>query len=286
MKKSFYLTLLLLCFGWVCAADATVVRILTPLGLIDVKLYDDAAPQTVTNFLTYVNRGDYNNSFFHRSVPGFIIQGGGYQVDLNVGEVHAIETDSPVVNEYSPLRSNVRGTIAMAKVGNDPNSATSQWFLNLADNGANLDYQNGGFTVFGRIIGRGLEVADAVAGLTIVNAGSPFSDLPLLSPPQNGQIMLSQLVLCSSVAVLATETASSVDRVMNFLEQQFPEYVAPAGAETGLFDGYSFRYYSGTNSYVGIRDGHVYYLGTASQNEILDIGSLDEWYNQAVSAGY
>lgn len=278
------LCLLLLCFT--LPASATVVRMLTPLGLIDINLYNAEAPQTVTNFLAYTNRGDYNGSFIHRSVPGFILQGGGYKVDTTSGSILSLVTDPPVINEYSPLRSNLRGTIAMAKVSGDPDSATSQWFFNLNDNSATLDNQNSGFTVFGKVMGRGMEVVDALSQLTIVNAGGSFSALPLLSAPVDGSITLGQLVNLSRVAVLPTTEAEPIDRVFNYLEQNFPEFIAPAGNATDLFEGYSFRYYSGTNSYVGIRDGRVYYLGSASNNEILDVGAFTDWYNQAVAEGY
>ena len=81
--------------------------------------------------------------------------------------------------QNEPFISNIRGTIAMAKLGGDPNSATSQWFINLADNSANLDTQNGGFTVFGHVTGNGMSVADAIAMLNRVNVGSPFDALPV-----------------------------------------------------------------------------------------------------------
>jgi cyclophilin family peptidyl-prolyl cis-trans isomerase len=278
------LCLLLLC----CAipSSATVVRMLTPLGLIDINLYDDEAPETVTNFLAYVNRGDYDGSFIHRSKPSFVLQGGGYTVDTGSGSILTIAKDSPVVNEYSPLRSNLRGTIAMAKVANVPDSATSQWFFNLNDNSAILDSQNSGFAVFGEVMGRGMEVVDALAQLTIVNAGGVFTDLPLLSDPVDGSITLGQLVNLSSVAVLPTAEAELVDRVFNYLEQNFPEFIAPAGNATDLLAGYNYRYYPATNSYVGIRDGRIYYLGSASNNEILDIGAFTDWYNLATNEGY
>ena len=110
------------------------VRMQTDLGAIDIELFDTVAPQTVTNFMNYVNDGDYEGTFFHRSIPGFIVQGGGYISNTPSGSIltdgaSLIPTDPPVINEFN--LSNVRGTIAMAKVGGDPDSATSQWFFNL-----------------------------------------------------------------------------------------------------------------------------------------------------------
>lgn len=114
-------------------------------GITQVLLFDQAgagAPLTVQNFRNYVNDGDYTNSIIHRSMPGFVVQGGGFTVDglANVlaqtpssgaAGVSVIPTDPPVANEFSLDRSNLRGTIAMAKRGSDPNSATNQWFFNL-----------------------------------------------------------------------------------------------------------------------------------------------------------
>ncbi len=152
------------------------------MGDVVIELYDEQAPETVANFLDYVRDGDFNRSFIHRSDPGFIIQGGGYAfVD---GVVTPVPTDPPVVNE--PGISNLRGTVAMAKRSGDPNSATSQWFINLADNSAVLDGQNGGFTVFGEVTGNGMVVVDAIAALPVWNAGSPFTELPLRDYPGGG----------------------------------------------------------------------------------------------------
>ncbi len=154
-----------------------IARFHTDLGDIDVALFQDVAPNTVANFLGYVNRGAYDNSFIHRSPPAFIIQGGGYRFINN--QVTAIPPDPAVVNEFH--FSNKRGTIAMAKVAGNPNSATNQWFFNESDsNAANLDSQNGGFTVFGRIIsGSGLAAMDTIAAVPIYNEGAPFDQLPL-----------------------------------------------------------------------------------------------------------
>ena len=122
------------------------VHLNTNLGTIDVQLFPDAAPQTVANFLRYVNKGAYNNSIFHRSVSKFIIQGGGLRKDLK-----AIAADPPVVNEYKILEHSRDHRDGEGRCDN-PNSATNQWFFNLGNNSANLDSQNGGFTVFGRIV--------------------------------------------------------------------------------------------------------------------------------------
>lgn len=164
------------------AAGDTIVRMETSVGGFNVQLYDTAAPLTVTNFLNYVNRNDYNNSIIDRSVPGFVIQGGGYNCcDPFVGQPFAITADPPVQSEFDPSRSNVRGTIAMALLSGDPNSATSAWFFNLADNSANLDHQNGGFTVFGYVLDSGMDVVDAIAGLTINSLNPTFPNLPVFN---------------------------------------------------------------------------------------------------------
>jgi len=153
----------------------TLVRMLTTMGNIDLELFDDAAPQTVANFLNYVNDGDYQRTIIHRSIPGFVIQGGGFQLQSGTPRLVPVPTDPPVVNE--PGISNTRGTLAMAKLPGDPNSATSQWFINLADNGSNLDHQNGGFTVFGQVLD--MTPLDAMAAVPTFNFGGAFTDVPL-----------------------------------------------------------------------------------------------------------
>ena len=157
-------------------AEATIVEFQTVMGNFEVNLYDNATPATVANFLNYLNNGAFSDSIFHRSVPGFVIQGGGFHYN-GTAQFDAIATNAPVVNE--PQFANVRGTIAMAKLGGDPDSATSQWFFNLSDNTANLDGQNGGFSVFGQVVGNGMDVVDAIAALPTFAFSSPFGDLPL-----------------------------------------------------------------------------------------------------------
>jgi peptidyl-prolyl cis-trans isomerase A (cyclophilin A) len=157
----------------VCMETAT-------LGEFCVRLFPADAPQNVANFLKYVNDGDYNNTIIHRSVSGFVVQGGGFTYVTGQGPVE-VPKDAPVVNEFK--RSNVRYTLAMAKSEGNPNSATSEWFINLADNSANLDNQNGGFTVFAEVV-TGFSVVDAIARqptFDISNVlGGAFGSVPLL----------------------------------------------------------------------------------------------------------
>lgn len=140
-----------------------IVQLETDLGVIKLELFADDAPLTVENFLFYVKNGFYNDTFFHRRVENFVLQGGGFAFDPEKGDflsdgTYRIFQGSPVKNE--PGISNIRGTVAMAKLGGDPDSATNQWFFNLADNSANLDSQNGGFTVFGQVIEDGMTLVD------------------------------------------------------------------------------------------------------------------------------
>src|SRR5688572_25030100 len=155
-------------------SGAFVYVIETPLGDIPVELYPNMAPQTVANFQAYADSGDWDGSLVHRSVPGFVIQGGGFR---EVGGAYAtIPTDPPVPNE--PCLSNTAGTIAMARIGGQPNSATSQWFINLVNN-TSLNSVDGGFTAFGRVVGGGMDVAQDIASLPI------FDTLAYLQLPFN-----------------------------------------------------------------------------------------------------
>jgi cyclophilin family peptidyl-prolyl cis-trans isomerase len=270
-------------------SSATVVRMQTTLGVIDVQLFDAAAPLTVANFLSYANSGAYNSSFFHRSVPGFIIQGGGFTYDT---QVNTIPTKPPVVNEFSASRSNLRGTIAMAKLGSDPNSATDQWFFNLANNASNLDNQNGGFTVFGQVIGEGMKVVDAIAALTTVNAGGALTNLPYIPPINNKTLVKANFVLVNTVSVSQPTATSDSDRIFAYLESTYPQYIAPANSlsanngASGNYSGYYYRYYPTNNAYVGTSNGVVYYLGPLFNNQITALGTVAEWLAKAASAGY
>ena len=193
------------------SSHATIVEIDTSMGKVQVNLYDDTTPATVENFLNYVNNSDYNNVIFHRSVPGFVVQGGGFVYDFTptLGEVN---TNAPVVNE--PVYSNVRGTIAMAKLAGDPNSADSQFFFNLVDNSANLDGQNGGFSVFGQVVA-GMEVVDAISELPRTG---DFGGLPLRNfPPADTTDFVpteEHYVLINTIDIIdaATDTATGLTR--------------------------------------------------------------------------
>jgi cyclophilin family peptidyl-prolyl cis-trans isomerase len=192
-------------------AQATTVRLQTTQGAIEINLYDNAAPITVANFLAYVRSGAYTDSLIHRSVPGFIIQGGGYTWVGGNTSVAEVPARAPIQNEFSASRSNLRGTIAMAKLGGDPNSATSQWFINLANNASILDGQNGGFTVFGQIAPESMAVVDAIAALPIVNAGGAFNELPLTSVPANGAAILkANLSLVQSATIKSSNVKPGV----------------------------------------------------------------------------
>ena len=174
-----------------CVQADTQVALVTPLGEIRVQLHADK-PETVGNFLAYINSGRFTNSLAQRLVPGFVLQGGGHTLQGNT--VTDVPTFGQIVNEYSvgQIRSNVFGTLAMARVGGSVNSATSQWFFNLGNN-SSLDSVDGGFTVFGDVIA-GADVltlfnttfnAQGTGGRGIYDAssqlGGDFTTMPLLA---------------------------------------------------------------------------------------------------------
>jgi peptidyl-prolyl cis-trans isomerase A (cyclophilin A) len=156
------------------------VRLDTSAGPIHIELFDRQAPRTVANFFNYVLAGQYNNSIFHRSVPGFVLQGGGFTFRSGPPSLVTMIPERPTVqNEFGP--SNTRGTIAMALKGSDINSATDQFFFNLVDNSSSLDGQS--FTVFGKLVGPAdQQVVDALAAIPTRDESSvngAFSTLPL-----------------------------------------------------------------------------------------------------------
>ncbi len=182
-------------------AAPQIVRFHTNRGDIDVTMIPESAPKNVANFLKYMNKGAYNNSIIHRSLPNFAIQGGGYQLIDHKRVV--ISPDAAVTNEYG--LSNLRGTLAMALLPGEKNSATSQWFFNLGSNtGLNVSSNGDGpYTVFGRInSSAGLAVMENIAGVSKSSfLGAPFDWLPL-QDYFGGDILDSNYVLVYSVFIL------------------------------------------------------------------------------------
>jgi cyclophilin family peptidyl-prolyl cis-trans isomerase len=201
------------------------VRFTTVLGNIDIALFGQQKPITVTNFLKYVDQGRYfltdptthqnASSFVHRSVPGFVIQGGGWIGTVNNSnsavQPTSVLTFPPIQNE--PGISNIRGTIAMAQNGSDANSGTSQWFINLADNGGapnNLDirFSNAGpYTVFGKVVNNTMGAVDAIAAVPRYNFGNvnpAFSSLPLRNYDSVSAVQVGNLVSILSSSHIPT----------------------------------------------------------------------------------
>jgi peptidyl-prolyl cis-trans isomerase A (cyclophilin A) len=157
------------------AAEMKPVAVLieTTMGHMKLELYPVKAPRTVENFLLYVNSGFYSGTIFHRVIPGFMIQGGGLSQDMEPKP-----TRSPILLESRNGLKNTRGAVAMARTS-DPNSATSQFFINVKNN-PDLDYprpDGHGYAVFGRVV-EGMEVADQIVAVpTTVRAG--YRDVPV-----------------------------------------------------------------------------------------------------------
>ncbi len=152
----------------------TKVNIETNHGPIVLELDDQKAPNTVANFVNYVNAGHYNGTIFHRVIPGFMVQGGGFEPGLRQKP-----TQAPIQNEAGNGLKNDKYTVAMART-NDPHSATAQFFINVADN-AFLNHsapsgQGWGYAVFGKVT-EGTDVVDKIAGVATGSAG-PHQDVP------------------------------------------------------------------------------------------------------------
>jgi peptidyl-prolyl cis-trans isomerase A (cyclophilin A) len=150
------------------------VALITAKGSITVELDPALAPISTNNFLSYVSKGFYRSSLFHRVIPNFVVQGGGY----TTGMVKKTDQSAPIALESNKGLSNVRGSLAMART-NLPNSATSEFYINLVDN-LSLDYKNAanpGYAVFGKVV-QGLDVVDAIAAEPTGVVGG-FSDVPL-----------------------------------------------------------------------------------------------------------
>ena len=157
-------------------AKVTASKVLfkTNMGDLVIELYPKKAPISVENFLSYVTEGFYDGLIFHRVIPGFVIQGGGFTKDMKKRETH-----KPIENEAGNGLRNGRGTLSMART-NDINSATSQFFINLVDN-SSLDHKDNsargfGYAVFGKVV-EGLDIVDAIAKVPTGKHGM-YSDVP------------------------------------------------------------------------------------------------------------
>ena len=202
-------------------ATSTVVLFELNVGAsYKIALFDSVTPLTVANLLNYVRDGDYDGTIIHRAVPGFVIQGGGYLPNATAPQ--HIPVDPPVANEFR--LPNLRGTVAMAKSGDSPNSATSEWFVNLGDSAANpaayLDFQNGGFTVFGEVIENGMALMDAIADQKLLDygQGSPFRSLPYVqdSEGNNYFIMVNRASVVSSAQLTFTPENWDASQTVTF----------------------------------------------------------------------
>ncbi|MBS7779625.1 peptidylprolyl isomerase [Acidovorax sp. CCYZU-2555] len=144
-------------------------------GVITIELDAEKAPKSAENFLAYVNKGYYNNTIFHRVIPGFMVQGGGFEPGMTQKD-----SDAPIENEAKNGLKNTKYTLAMARTS-DPHSASAQFFINVADNGF-LNHtapsaQGWGYAVFGKVI-KGTEIVDAIKGVKTGRKGF-HDDVPL-----------------------------------------------------------------------------------------------------------
>lgn len=205
MKKTIYLLALLMFSPF---SNATVVRLETNVGIIDIELFENDAPNTSQNFLNYVNDGDYDETVFHRSAPGYVIQGGGYRYmgNSNFSDVPDHGT-IPMENDLS----NTEFTVAMARLDN-PNSATNEFFFNLKDNSSILDpgaETEAGYAVFGQVI-RGQEVLKIIESFLRINFNSSniaaaTREFPVYGPILNNSISTNNTVKIIRAFVLSEE---------------------------------------------------------------------------------
>ena len=205
-QYSWLLLLALSTWQWAYAAPLPQVELHTSQGVLTLELNTEKAPQSVVNFLDYARSGFYNQTLFHRVIKGYMIQGGGFDVDLNKKL-----TQSPIKNEADNGLKNLKGTVVMARRGN-PDSATSQFFINLKDN-PELDHREKtrrgwGYAVFGQVVS-GMDVLEKVAALDI-SAQDKFRFLPL-EPVIIEKIIIHNDVKRSAAAAKANEATNEED---------------------------------------------------------------------------
>jgi cyclophilin family peptidyl-prolyl cis-trans isomerase len=206
-------------------------RFETVLGRFSVELRNDVAPRHTANFLSYAASDAYNNSFIHRSATfdssaTSIVQGGGYRVPLPVTTIPKLAS---VPLEYN--LPNARGTLAAARQ-TDANSATSEWYFNVRDNSSILGQNNsGGYTVFGRVLGTGMTVVDAMAATPRFNAGSgnagsPFTELPLRNYTTGEPTEANLIVVTAITPVTLFPTSSGASVIELSVQNSAPSVVS------------------------------------------------------------
>ena len=238
-------------------------------GVIKIELFDDLAPLTVQNFLSYAlsknARGDYEGTIFHRASPGFVLQGGGFTVGR--GGFDHIPVGPEVHNEFSAERSNVRGTLAMAKVGLEqgggPHSATSEFFFNVGDNASNLDNQNGGFTVFARVI-EGMDVVDQIVALPLFGRSGDGTGTPVQNydpdPDDNPQTPSpnptdNQLITLAEVNVGKTDKGNAAGLTFEVVEITDAVTGQPTNLVSATLDGtdLQLKYHRGASGVANVK---------------------------------
>lgn len=282
-----------------------VVRLTTTKGNIDMILYPSLAPKAVANFLSYVEAGDFNGMAFHRLVQGFVLQGGSLKPTLPPRTFAGIEARPAVENE--PGITNVKGTIAAAKVGarnsvatltdntqvargddfgyvGNPDSATSDFFFNLENNNENLDNQNGGFTVFGRLSNPSLDVVASIAQLPVgtyqnTNPSTSYSSsldkrilvdgspVPWSAIPMNAEAAPADMDIFKTVRVTKAEVIPNLT---------YTVLSSPSGIATGTV-------VNGNLRVTGIAQGTTTMTVIATD---LDNGSISQQFTVGVVKGY
>jgi cyclophilin family peptidyl-prolyl cis-trans isomerase len=268
-----------------------------------VELYDKSGAAgtitsgTVSNFLSYVNDGSYDNSMIHRSVSDFVIQGGGFTApsvaaDQPGSDPVAIATKGTITNE--PGNSNLRGTIAMAKLGGQPNSATSQWFVNQSDN-TFLDTDNGGYAVFGEVLGDGMTIVDVLGSALTYDAttyysNSAFSDLPLWNVNADNIVLPQDFVKIETITALTDEselmtysvTTSDSSKLAASINASGDLVLTPVAGQTGSVN-VTVTATSKLDGSTAV-DSFLINLGTELQDESLSIIENDGvWLQYGIS---
>jgi fibronectin-binding autotransporter adhesin len=225
-----------------------------------IQLFDNETPITVANYLQYINNSAYNNTIIHRSIPDFVIQGGGFKLQVNnnvVTGVNPITTYGTIQSEAGI--SNDRGTIAMALSSYSDgtpalNSATSQWYINLVDNiGLNSGYQYGGYTVFGQVTGEGMTLVDAVAALQTYDLSTLYSNSALTDVPLANASIFITVVSTNVVSTVAWKGGAS-------------SAATDWGTLANWGSGTSVPNAAGANLSIG---------GQAAANNVIDLGSAN-----------